>query len=110
MKQEIGFRFVYITTRSKRQALDIGRDLIDARLAACVNILDGMTSLYRWEGKVEHSDEVIVIAKTIDSHVNTLVEHVKNLHSDDCPCIISLPVAAEEGNRDFLEWIRTETA
>ena len=96
-------RFVYMTAGSLEEARRIGRELVESRLAACVNILPGMQSIYRWEGKIEAADEVVVIAKTTASRVPELTAKVKSLHSYDCPCVVSLKV--EGGHQPFLDWI-----
>lgn len=101
-------RFVYITARSDVQARVIGDALVETRLAACVNILGPMTSLYWWDGAVQQGDEVVLIAKTTVAQVPAVTEKVKALHSDDCPCVVALPVDGALGNADFLQWIRTE--
>ena len=98
---------VYITAESMEDAEIIGRNLVSRRLAACVNIISNMKSIYQWEGKIETGNEVVIIAKTKKVLVNELTEHVKNLHSYDTPCVVSLPI--EDGNRDFIQWIRDET-
>lgn len=98
---------VYITTGSIEEAEIIGRNLVSKKLAACVNIINSMKSIYQWEGKIESADEVIIIAKTQKALVNEIVENVKVLHSYKCPCIVALPII--DGNSDFLEWIRKET-
>jgi periplasmic divalent cation tolerance protein len=72
-----------------------------------VNIVDGMKSIYNWEGKVEHGSEVILIAKTKIALVNELIENVKALHSYDCPAIVAIPII--DGSETFLNWIRNET-
>ncbi len=96
-------RFVYMTAGSLEEARRIGRELIESRLAACVNILPGMQSVYRWEGKIEEAAEVVVIAKTTAPRVAALAERVKSLHSYDCPCVVSLKV--DGGHQPFLDWI-----
>jgi len=101
-------QFIYMTTGSKEEARTIGRELVQARLAACVNIFDNMNSIYRWEDRLQDDNEVVVIAKTTRNRVPELIEKVKDMHSYDCPCIISLPVA--EGNPDFLQWIENEVS
>jgi periplasmic divalent cation tolerance protein len=101
-------RLIYITTDSADEAQRIGRALVEERLAACVNILDGMKSLYWWEGEVSEGDETVLIAKTRSSLVDALTERVKALHSYSCPCVISVPL--EGGNPDYLAWIARETA
>ena len=99
---------VYMTAETAEQAREIGRRLVEDRLAACVNIIDGMTSLYWWEGAVEEGSETVVIAKTREDLVAALTDRVKELHSYDCPCVVSLKLDA--GNPDFLSWIEAETA
>lgn len=99
--------FVYITAGSMEEAEIIGRNLVSRRLAACVNIINNMKSIYQWEGKVETADEVVLIAKSKEALVGEITESVKSLHSYKCPCIVSLQV--ENGNPDFLNWVRNET-
>ena len=98
--------WVYMTAGSTDEAKQIGKELVSGRLAACVNILEHMSSIYRWEGEIQHDSEVVLIAKTVASKVPQLIEKVKSMHSYSCPCIISLPI--EGGNPDFLEWIRSQ--
>lgn len=98
--------FVYITTGSKEEAITIGRDLVEEKLAACVNILDGMASIYLWEGEVEKTDEAVLIAKTLSVKVDSLTKRVKMLHSYDCPCIVQLPVEVKD--QPFLTWIKDQ--
>jgi len=100
-------RIVYITAKNKKEAKKIGEGLVKARLAACVNIIDGMESIYRWEGKIERAGECVLIAKTRKALVLPVIKKVKSLHSYSCPCIISLPIL--EGNKDYLKWIEGET-
>jgi periplasmic divalent cation tolerance protein len=100
--------FIYITTNSKNEARTIGKELVHSRLAACVNILDNMNSIYRWEGALQDDNEVVLIAKTTQKRVPGLIEKVKSMHSYDCPCIVSLPVT--DGNPDFLQWIEHEVS
>ena len=99
--------FVYITACDKAEALKIGRALVEERLAECANVIDNMTSIYWWEGKIENSAEVVLIAKTKQELVESLISRVKELPSYSCPCIVSWPIIA--GNPDYLRWIDTET-
>ncbi len=103
----MGPRFIYITTSGKEEAEKIGMELVSSRLAACVNIIDGVRSFYWWEGQVQDDQETIIIAKTREDLVGRLVDKVKSMHSYSCPCVISLPIL--EGNEDFLNWILKET-
>ena len=98
--------FVYMTAGSKEEARKIGKELVMARLAACVNILDHMNSFYWWDGEIQDDTEVVMIAKTTAARVPDLVKKVKSLHSYDCPCVVSLPVVG--GHPAFLEWIAGE--
>ena len=100
--------FIYITCGSEAEAGNIGTVLVERRLAACVNILPGMRSLYWWQGKVESGRETVLIAKTRDDLVEELTEAVKAMHGYEVPCVVALPVTG--GNRDFLDWIDSETA
>ncbi len=99
--------FVYMTAGSPEEAHSIGRELVASKLAACVNILNDMNSIYMWDGKVQEDSEVVMIAKTTEKQLPALVDKVKSLHSYDCPCIVAIPVSG--GNQAFLDWIAAET-
>lgn len=96
-------RLIYMTAGSADEARMIGETLVAERLAACVNLIDGMTSIYRWQGEIQRDTEIVMIAKTRKDQVAALTERVKALHSYDCPCVVAVPV--EEGNSEFLRWI-----
>jgi periplasmic divalent cation tolerance protein len=98
--------FIYMTAGSREEARKIGKELVMSGLAACVNILDNMNSLYMWQGDVQDDSEIVMIAKTTEDRVPQLVEKVKSLHSYECPCIVSLPVSG--GHQAFLDWIADE--
>jgi len=99
--------FVYITASIAEEATRIGRALVEERLAACANVLNGMTSIYRWQDEICEDAEAILITKTTDDKVAALTERVKALHSYDCPCVAALPVT--NGNGAFLDWIEEQT-
>ncbi|MDP6277629.1 MAG: divalent-cation tolerance protein CutA, partial [Nitrospinota bacterium] len=107
MKGAEAFRVALVTAGSDEEAAKIARALVEERLAACANVLDGMTSIYRWQGAVCEDSEAVLIAKTSQARVAALTERVKALHSYDCPCVVTLPVAG--GNTDFLDWIAAQT-
>ena len=96
-------RLVYMTAGSAEEARLIGEALVAEQLAACVNLIDGMTSIYRWEGEVQRETETVLIAKTTERLVIALTDRVRALHSYDCPCVLSLPI--DSGNTDFLNWM-----
>ncbi|MPY69392.1 MAG: divalent cation tolerance protein CutA [Alphaproteobacteria bacterium] len=98
---------VYMTASSTEEAARLAEALVGENLAACVNVIDGMTSWYRWEGAVQNGREVVVLAKTRAALVDALTARVKALHSYSVPCVVALPIAG--GNPDFLRWIGEET-
>jgi periplasmic divalent cation tolerance protein len=95
--------FVYVTTADKDQARAIGRHLVQSRLAACVNILDNMNSMYYWQDEFQDDQEAVLIAKTTQDRLQDLIDAVREKHSYDCPCIVAIPITS--GNPAFLEWI-----
>ncbi len=99
---------VYVTVATPEEAAKIGRAVVESRLAACANVLPGMTSIYRWEGKVQEDTEAVLILKTRPELVADLVAKVKELHDYDCPCVVALPITG--GNDDFIAWIGAETS
>ena len=100
--------FAYVTTRDRDEAQRIGRAQVESRLAACVNILDGMQSIYRWEGKLEEAAESVLLVKTDASRTQAVVETIKAMHSYACPCVAVWPLTG--GNPEYLEWIRKESS
>jgi periplasmic divalent cation tolerance protein len=100
-------RFIYVTAANPDEARTIGEALVQERLVACVNILAPMSSIYWWQGQVQHETEAVLIAKTEAALVERVIARVKALHSYTVPCVVSL--AIEAGNPDFLKWIAAET-
>lgn len=100
--------FVYTTWPSTVEAEKAGRDLVERRLAACVNILPGMISHYRWEGKLERGEEAVMIVKTPARLAGKVEMAVKALHPYSTPAIVVLPVESVE--RGYLGWLLGETA
>lgn len=99
-------RLIYITTSGRDEAKKIGAELVESKLCACVNIIDGMESMYRWKENVETDTECILIAKTATHKVDELTKKVKELHSYEVPCVISIPFSDNEGNSDYLKWLK----
>ncbi len=99
--------FVYCTTSSRDEALSIGRALVEQKFAACANVLDGMTSIYPWQGNLEQSDEAILILKTTGDCVEQVIGQVRQLHSYDCPCIVAWPMTT--GHGPWLDWVAEQT-
>ncbi len=99
--------FVYTTWPSAVEAEQAGRTLVERRLAACVNILPGMVSLYWWEGQVDRGQEAVMIVKTRASLAPAVEQAVKELHSYTVPAILVLPIESVEPN--YLGWLMAET-
>lgn len=92
-----------VTVPSIEVGRDIARGLLDHKLAACVNIVPSISSIYTWEGEVCVDEELLLIIKTTESAFDELVSAVKDIHPYDVPEIIALPLAA--GSKDYLQWI-----
>ena len=107
MKTSEKLCWVYMTAESFEEAKRIGQILVSQNLAACVNLLENMTSIYIWKDKLEEDQEVVIIAKTRKTLMPKLIETVNSLHSYDCPCILELPI--QGANPDFLSWIGSQT-
>ena len=99
----VNFSLLHITCKDAEEAKTIGKILVEEKLAACINILKDVHSIYRWKGKIEEAEEAVLFAKTTADLVPKLITKVKELHSYDCPCIVSLPIM--EGNEEYLRWI-----
>lgn len=97
----------YIAAKDREEALKIGKSLVESRLAACINVLDGMQSIYWWEGKLETANECVLIAKADASRQGEIVAKVKELHGYTVPCVIFWPLTG--GNPDYLDWIGKES-
>ena len=98
---------LYITVPNREEGLRIGRALVEEKLAACANVIDGLTSIFRWEGAVQEESEALLIAKTDRALIDAASDLVKLEHSYECPCVVALPIIG--GNQDFLGWISAET-
>jgi periplasmic divalent cation tolerance protein len=95
---------VLVTCGSLKEGRRIARALVEARLAACVNLLrTPVESIYRWKGNVDAAEEFLLIVKTSRARFAALETAVKRLHSYDVPEIIALPI--EKGSRDYLAWL-----
>jgi periplasmic divalent cation tolerance protein len=100
--------FVYVTASSRQEALSIGRAVVSERLAACANVLDGMTSVYWWEQRLQENSEASLILKTRSDLIERLTARIRELHSYACPCVVAMPITS--GNPAYLDWIGQETA
>ena len=97
---------VLMTAGSRDEADRIAHALVTEMLAACVNVLPGVTSVYRWEGELQRDQEWLLVAKTTSEVLDDLVRRVQALHSYDLPEVVALPVMG--GNEAYLRWVDGE--
>lgn len=95
---------VFITAPTQEESKRLAERLVEARLAACVQILPEMESVYRWEGKVERQTEHLLIAKTTSERFEELEKEVRAMHSYDTPEIASFPLT--KSSPDYLRWVQ----
>jgi len=98
---------VYVTVPNNEAGKKLSESIIKEKLAACVNRVPGIESVYWWDGKVQTDSEELLIIKTRESLLDALTEHVKHNHEYDVPEVISLPITG--GNLKYLEWIKNST-
>ncbi len=98
---------VFVTCSSEEEGLKIANALVEGRLAACVNLISPVRSIYRWEGKIWDEKEWLLIVKTQKDRFEELEKKVKSLHSYSVPEIVGLPI--EKGSSAYLDWIRENT-
>lgn len=96
-------RIVLTTTGSEAEAQKIARHLVESRMAACVNIIPQITSVYRWQGKVEEACEWLLLIKTTADGFEKIREAIAELHSYELPECVCLTV--EDGSANYLQWI-----
>ena len=96
------FRMVLVTAPTA-VAEPLAASLVEEGLAACVNIVSGVLSIYRWQGQVEREAEALLLVKTEEAHLNALAQKVGQLHPYDVPEVLALPVS--EGSPDYLAWL-----
>ncbi len=101
----MGATAVITTVGTEDQANLIAREIVARRQAACVNIVPGVRSIYRWKGKVCSDTEFLLIVKTLDSEFEAVAATIRELHSYELPEILTFDVG--QGDRSFLEWIAT---
>jgi periplasmic divalent cation tolerance protein len=98
---------IYFTTRDIYEARKIAKILVKEKLAACVNIIPKIESVFSWEGKIEEDSECVIIAKTTEKNSEEAVQKVKQIHSYDVPDIMVIPVVG--GLNEYLTYVEEET-
>jgi periplasmic divalent cation tolerance protein len=94
---------VYVTCKDKDEARSIAKDLVLSDLVACANVFQSINSIYKWEGKLCEDSESVLILKTKKENFSRIETRIKELHSYDCPCIISFDI--DQGSTGFLNFI-----
>lgn len=102
------YSVVYLTLADRPSALAMGRTLVEERIVACANVIDGMTSIYQWQGAIEEANETVLLLKTTSDLVDQVTRRIVEMHSYECPCVVALPI--ENGNPAYLQWISEETS
>mgnify|MGYP000132523424 CR=1 FL=1 len=100
------FAVVLVTCPDMASARRVAEGLLKDRLAACINIVSGLKSLFWWKGRLEEADEVLLIIKTRLALVRDLIARVKELHPYEVPEVVALPIV--EGSDDYLAWLGEE--
>ena len=100
------YAFVYITTSGEEESKKIGKTLVEEKLAACVNIIPSIESIYLWKGEIEDDEESLLIAKTKVETVDKIIKRVKEIHSYETPAILAIPIIA--GYKDYLDYLDSE--
>lgn len=108
MEAAANYVVVLITTGTQEEGLTIAQALVADRLAACVNIITPIESVYRWQGQVRQERESLLLVKTVREHIAPLTKRVTELHSYQVPEIVALPICA--GSAAYLRWISEQTA
>ncbi|KAM0031714.1 putative divalent ion tolerance protein, CutA [Helianthus debilis subsp. tardiflorus] len=98
---------VYVTVPNKEAGKKLAGSIVKEKLAACVNRVPGIESVYLWEGEIQTDSEELLIIKTRESLLNALTEHVKANHEYDVPEVIALPITG--GSIPYLEWLKNST-
>ena len=101
-------RLVFVTAPDSNTAAELTKTLIEENLVACGNIVNGIRSIYRWEGKVCDDTEVLVLLKTLERAVPRLKERLVELHPYECPELLTVSVA--DGLPDYLSWVREQVS
>jgi periplasmic divalent cation tolerance protein len=98
---------VYVTAADVALAESMGQLVVQERLAACANVLPGLTSIYRWKGKLRREPEVALLLKTREALFDRLAARLTELHDDEVPCIVAWPIAC--ASAAFMNWVREQT-
>ena len=100
------YSIVYITTSGVLESKKIARKLLEEKLAACINIIPTIESIYLWKGTIEEDSESIIFVKTKSELVGKLIKRVEKLHSYEIPCMLEISV--NNGSDNYIKWMESE--
>ena len=97
------FYIVYVTSPNKKEAVQLSKNLIQQKIAACVNIIDSVTSIYNWNNQLQEDSEVILLIKTKEENFKEIQRKIIKFHSYETPCILKIDI--KDGNENYLNWL-----
>ena len=97
---------VYITTSGLIESKKIAKMLLEEKLAACINIIPTVESIYLWKGKIEEDSESLMVVKTRSELVENVIKKVEEVHSYEIPCVLEITV--NKGSKTYLKWMKSE--
>jgi periplasmic divalent cation tolerance protein len=100
------YSIVYITTSGDLESKKIAKKLLEEKIAACINIIPTVESIYLWKGKIEQDSESIMLVKTKSKMVEEVIKRVEELHSYEIPCVLEITV--NKGSKNYIEWMKSE--
>ena len=100
------YSLVYVTTSKESESKKIARELLKEKLAACINIIPKIESLYLWKGEIEEDSESIMVIKTKSELVEQVIGRIEELHSYEIPCILEITI--DNGSKNYLNYIESE--
>ena len=100
------YSIVYITTSGDLESKKIAKKLLEEKIAACINIIPTIESIYLWKGKIEQDSESIMLVKTKSEMVEEVIKRVEELHSYEIPCVLEITV--NKGSKNYIEWMKSE--
>jgi periplasmic divalent cation tolerance protein len=100
-------RVVLVTVPDEKEGMRISRVLVEERLAACVNLLGGVRSVFHWDGRLCDEREALLVIKTTEHRLSSLISRIQEIHPYEVPEVLALPVI--QGSRAYLDWVDTET-
>jgi len=99
---------VFSACSSQEEARTLARHLVEARVAACVNVIPGAFSVFRWEGKIDEASEWLLIIKTVRARLDDLKSELRRMHSYSVPEVVAIPIV--DGSEDYLDWVESEVS